>query len=106
MHERNRRHLMLSLPVVEAVAQGRFHIHVASSAGEGMALLSGLPFGDLGSEGYPANTLLGRVQSTLKAYRLACEAVGYARSRRRTSKTRAVTGASSLSSAWLAGQRA
>jgi predicted ATP-dependent protease len=106
MPERNRRHLMLSLPVVEAVAQGRFHIHVASSAGEGMALLSGLPFGDLGSEGYPANTLLGRVQSTLKAYRLACEAVGYARSRRRTSKTRAVTGAGSLSSAWLTDQRA
>ena len=105
MPERNRRHLMLSLPVVEAVAQGRFHIHVASSAGEGMALLSGLPFGDLGSEGYPANTLLGRVQSTLKAYRLACEAVGYARSRRRASKTHAVTGASSPSSAWLTGQR-
>lgn len=75
MPERNRRHLMLSLPVVEAVAQGRFHIHVAAHVGEGMALLCGLPFGELGKKGYAPASLLGRVQHTLTAFRAACQAV-------------------------------
>ena len=72
---RNRRHLMLASDVVEAVAQGRFHIHTAEHMGEGLELLSGLPAGERADSGdYPADTLLGRAQKTLQAYRRACQA--------------------------------
>jgi predicted ATP-dependent protease len=73
---RNRRHLMLEPRVVEAVAQGRFHIWTAESAGEGMTLLCGQPFGELGTGGYAADTVLGRAQKTLQDYRKACQASG------------------------------
>jgi predicted ATP-dependent protease len=106
MPERNRRHLMLSWPVVDAVAQGRFHIHVAANAGEGLALLCGLPFGELGPRGYPPNTLLGRVQATLKAYRLACESVSHDHPKRRLPKARALAQDPGLSARTKTGQRA
>jgi len=70
---RNRRHLMLASRVVQAVAQGRFHIYTAEHAGEGMELLTGARFGELGPQGYPSDTVLGRAQRTLQAYRRACE---------------------------------
>ncbi len=73
---RNRRHLMLDPRVVEAVAQGRFHIWTADSAGEGMELLCGQRFGELGAAGYPADTVLGRAQKTLQDYRKATQAAG------------------------------
>ncbi len=76
MPARNRRHLMLDERVVEAVAQGRFHIHVASTVGEGMTLLSGLPWGELGPTGYLPGSLLGRVQARLRRYRQAFDAIG------------------------------
>lgn len=72
--ERNRRHLMLGSRVIDAVAQGRFHIHVASTAAEGMTLLSRMPWGDLGPAGYPPESLLGRAQARLQRYRNALEA--------------------------------
>ncbi len=74
MPARNRRHLMLHERVIEAVAQGRFHIHVASTVAEGMALLCGLHWGELGPGGYPAASLLGRVQARLRRYRQALDA--------------------------------
>jgi predicted ATP-dependent protease len=70
--QRNRRQLMLSPRVVDAVAAGRFHIHTAGHAGDGMELLTGQPFGSLGPHGYPADTVLGRAQTTLLDYRRAC----------------------------------
>jgi len=70
---RNARHLMLDERVVEAVAAGRFHIYTAESAAEGMALLTGLPYGELEQGHYPSGTVLGRAQRTLLAYRRACE---------------------------------
>ncbi len=73
---RNRRHLMLDPRVVEAVVQGRFHIWTADSAGEGMELLCGQRFGELGPAGYPAETVLGRAQKTLQDYRKATQAAG------------------------------
>jgi predicted ATP-dependent protease len=73
---RNRRHLMLDPRVVAAVAQGRFHIWTAELASEGMELLTGLPFGELGAGGYPADSVLGRAQKTLQDYRKACQASG------------------------------
>lgn len=73
---RNRRHLMLERRVVEAVEQGRFQIWTADSAGEGMELLCGQRFGELGAGGYPPETVLGRAQKTLQDYRKACQASG------------------------------
>jgi predicted ATP-dependent protease len=71
---RNRRHLMLSPPVVQAVEQGRFHIHAVDRADDGLALLTGVALGTLGSRGYPAGTVLGRAQRSLQAFRRACDA--------------------------------
>ncbi len=73
MPGRNRRHLMLDAVVVQAVAQGRFHIHVADQVSQGMALLTGVAFGELGPGGYAPDTVLGHAQATLRRFRLACE---------------------------------
>ena len=106
MPVRNQRHLMLSAPVREAVAQGRFHIHVVSHVGDGMALLSGLPFGALGRAGYPAHTLLGRVQATLKSYRLACDALQHEHPRRRVAKAKVPGQDRAMALPWRPGRRA
>ncbi len=74
--ERNRRHLMLHERIRDAVAQGRFHIHTANTVAEGMTLLSGLPWGALGPQGYPSDTLLGHAQARLRRQRQAFDAVG------------------------------
>lgn len=70
---RNRRNLMLAPRLLAAVAQGRFHIHTADRASDGMELLTGVAFGEPGPHGYPADTVLGRAQRTLQDYRRACE---------------------------------
>ena len=70
---RNRRHLMLDARVVEAVAQGRFHIYTAELASQGMELLTGVRFGTLDLGGYGAETVLGKAQRTLQKYRQACD---------------------------------
>jgi len=85
---RNRRHLMLDPRVVEAVAQGRFHIYTADRAGDGMALLTGVPFGHLDGREYPADSVLGRAQRALQAYRHACEEPSPAKAARRLTKSR------------------
>ncbi|HSM99244.1 MAG TPA: Lon-insertion domain-containing protein, partial [Gallionella sp.] len=75
---RNRRHLMLDRKVVEAVAHGLFHIHTAEHAGEGMELLSGCAFGIADEAGvYPPDSVLGKAQITLLAYRRACQISGH-----------------------------
>ncbi|MBP6219678.1 MAG: AAA family ATPase [Limnohabitans sp.] len=76
MPRRNLRHLMLDERVVQAVTAGRFHIHVADTASEGMALLTGMRFGVLGLGGYDADSVLGRAQKTLQRFRHACEHLG------------------------------
>ncbi len=73
---RNLRHLMLDQRVIDAVADGRFHIHAADLASEGMAFLAGLDFGSAGEDGYPAASVLGRAQQRLQEFRLACERKG------------------------------
>jgi predicted ATP-dependent protease len=72
---RNLRHLMLDEAVVQAVAQGRFHIHTADTVAEGMAFLSKLPFGDEAAASYAADSVLGRAQKKLMAFRRACMAL-------------------------------
>lgn len=84
---RNRRHLMLEPQIVEAVAQGRFRIWTADTAGEGMALLSGRPYGEPGPGGYAPDTVLGRAQRTLQEYRKACQASGRVERRPRPLKS-------------------
>ena len=72
---RNRRHLMLTRKVAEAVAKGLFHIYTAEHTSEGIELLTGLPAGIANDAGnYPRGSVLGHAQKTLLAYRRACQA--------------------------------
>ena len=70
---RNRHHLMLSQDVVDAVAQGQFHIYTAEHASEGAELLMGAAFGkELKGGSYKAQSILALADKTLQAYRRAC----------------------------------
>lgn len=70
---RNLSHLMLNAEVVEAVAQGQFHIHVIEDVMDGLELLLDMPAGELDeSGGYPHNSVLGQVQKTLLHFRRIC----------------------------------
>ncbi len=81
---RNRRHLMLERKVVEAVAEGLFHIYTAEHASEGMELLTGLPAGIANDAGnYPHGSVLGHAQKILLSYRRACQASGHTKSERK-----------------------
>ena len=71
---RNRRHLMLSRKVIEAVDQGLFHIYTAEHVSEGIELLTGLPAGVADEHGeYPQGSVLGHAQQTLLAFHHACQ---------------------------------
>ncbi|MDP2265886.1 MAG: ATP-binding protein [Thiobacillus sp.] len=84
MPARNRRHLMLEPRVVDAVAQGRFHIHAVDSISEGIELLTGVPAGELTAAGhYPHNSVLGHAQDALQAFRRACQMQEHPKSPRR-----------------------
>ena len=85
---RNQRHLMLEPRVVDAVAQGRFHIYTAEQAGDGMELLTGRSFGTLGPDGYAPDSVLGCAQQTLQDYRRACVDAGSGKSVRRRRRPR------------------
>ncbi len=59
--------LMLREDVVEAVAQGRFHIYPVRTADEGIEILTGIPAGERGPDGaYPADSVNGRVDRRLR----------------------------------------
>jgi predicted ATP-dependent protease len=79
---RNRRHLMLEGAVLDAVEQGRFHIYTAAQAQDGLELLTGQASG-LGGDNapgdYPEDSVLGRTEATLRAYRRACHMAGLGR---------------------------
>ena len=81
---RNQRHLMLAPQLVEAVAQGRFHIHVAEHVTEGIQLLTGVATGELNGSGhYPHGSVLGHAQDALLAFRRACQQQEHPRPPRR-----------------------
>jgi predicted ATP-dependent protease len=81
---RNRRHLMLAPRVVEAVAGGRFHIHTAQLATEGIGLLTGVAAGEPNAAGhYPSDSVLGQAQEALLAFRRACQQQEHTRAPRR-----------------------
>ncbi len=70
---RNRHHLMLSQAVIDAVAQGQFHIYTADHASEVAELLMGAPFGkNLKGGTYETGSVLALADKTLQAYRRAC----------------------------------
>ena len=81
---RNRRHLMLAPRVVEAVAQGRFHIHAADHVSAGIELLTGMAAGELNAAGhYPHDSVLGHAQEALQGYRRACQQMEHPKPPRR-----------------------
>jgi predicted ATP-dependent protease len=77
---RNCAHLVLDHEVREAVERGDFRIHVINHVMEGIALLAGLPAGDMDDSGcYPDESVMGRAQQTLEEYRKACDESGHPR---------------------------
>ncbi len=63
----NVKHLMLAERVVNAVADGKFHIYPVSKIDQGMEILTGLAMGDPDEEGeYPKDSVNGMVQARLE----------------------------------------
>jgi predicted ATP-dependent protease len=63
----NVRNLMLDPEVVQAVAEGKFHIYPVMTVDEGIELLTGIPAGALDESGrFPEGTLHARVLARLK----------------------------------------
>ena len=71
---RNRRHLMLTQKVVDAVSKGLFHVYTVEHVSEGLELLTGRPSGLAAKTGrFRQASVLGLAQKTLLAYRRACQ---------------------------------
>jgi len=65
----NVEHLMLRRDVVEAVAEGRFHIYPVATVDQALELLTGLPAGERGDDGlYPEDSVNGRVERKVAAF--------------------------------------
>lgn len=63
----NRRMLMLRPDVVQAVAEGKFHVWAIHTIDEGIELLTGVPAGVRGPDGYyPEGTVHARVEDKLR----------------------------------------
>jgi len=59
---RNLQNLVLRKDVIEAVAEGKFHLYGVNRVEEGMSLLAGMPMGERQSDGsYPEGTVNARV---------------------------------------------
>ncbi len=60
--------LMLKEEVVEAVAQGKFHIYAVKTIDEGIEILTGAPAGERGPDGkYPPDCINGLVDDRLRS---------------------------------------
>ncbi|MER3513553.1 MAG: ATP-dependent protease, partial [Chloroflexota bacterium] len=65
----NVRHLMLREEVVQAVAEGKFHVWPVRTIDEGLELLTGVPAGERGPDGsYPEGTIHHAVQKRLREW--------------------------------------
>lgn len=64
----NVKNLMLKDEVIEAVAEGSFHIHAVKTIEEGIELLTGVPAGMLDTDDYEKATVFGKVVEQLKVY--------------------------------------
>jgi predicted ATP-dependent protease len=64
----NAEHLMLRDDVVEAAADGRFHVYVVRSVNEALELLTGMPAGPARADGsFPEDGIHTRVDARLRA---------------------------------------
>jgi len=73
----NCKHLMLKDEVVEAVANGKFHVHAVSSIDQGIAILTGRDAGEPGPDGrYPDNSINALVERRLTAFAEKAQAAG------------------------------
>ncbi|MGV3678334.1 MAG: AAA family ATPase [Acidovorax sp.] len=79
---RNRRHLMLAHPILDAVERGLFHVYTAEHVAEGIALLTGKASGMASTAEDGADNVLGRAEQTLRDYRRACQSAGHTRAGR------------------------
>lgn len=62
----NVENLMLRQDVVDAARAGQFHIYPVATIDDGIALLTGIPAGEVGDDGaYPPDTLNGRIMARL-----------------------------------------
>jgi lon-related putative ATP-dependent protease len=64
---RNVVNLMLHADVRQAVTEGKFHVYPVNTVDEGIAILTGVPAGELQEDGtYPPDSVHGRVLARLK----------------------------------------
>ncbi len=69
MPRANLRNLMLRSDVIEAVSQGKFHIHAVSSVDEGIEVLTGKAAGERGADDqFPEDSVNGRVDKKLREF--------------------------------------
>ncbi|MCM8746864.1 AAA family ATPase [Thermomicrobium sp. CFH 73360] len=65
----NVQHLMLDEEVIQAVAEGRFHIWAVETVDQGIEILTGVPAGERQPDGtYPEGTVHRRVMDRLRDY--------------------------------------
>ncbi len=65
----NLRNLVLRPDVVQAVKEGKFHVHAVGTIDEGIEVLTGIAAGERSPDGYyPANSINGRVEKTLTRF--------------------------------------
>jgi predicted ATP-dependent protease len=68
--------LMLRNDVVAAVREGQFHIYQVATIAEGIEILTGTAAGVADEQGsYPADTVFGKIQKNLAAYRQRWQAL-------------------------------
>ncbi len=73
----NVRHLMLRDDVVDAITAGKFAIYPIETIDQGIEILTGIPAGELGSDGkFPDGTLNGAVQAELAVFAEKARAFG------------------------------
>jgi lon-related putative ATP-dependent protease len=58
--------LMLRAEVRQAVEEGKFHIYPVQTIDEGIKILTGVPAGELQDDGYPKDSVHGRVAARLE----------------------------------------
>ncbi|MFN0070109.1 MAG: Lon protease family protein [Chloroflexota bacterium] len=76
----NVRHLMLRPEVIEAVAQGAFHIWAVETIDDAIELLTGRPGGVIREDGtYPPESIHGRAQARLAHFAKSLQQHGFAR---------------------------
>ena len=65
----NVKHLMLRRDVVDAAAEGKFHVYPVETIDQGIELLTGAPAGEPDPEGnFPAGTVNGGAQAALREF--------------------------------------